>query len=74
MKNFIKSICIGLLFLPLISSQKSIAESNIAEPTVICCLENSWKKCAVVVYFDSDGNQVNFNVANGIEVRCPSYL
>lgn len=69
MKNFIKSVCIGLLFLPVVMSQKSMAE-----PTVICCLENSWKKCAVVVYFDSDGNQVNFNVANGLEVRCPSYM
>lgn len=69
MKNFIKSICFGLLFLPLISSQKSIAG-----PTVICCFENPWIECAVVVYFDSDGNQVDFNVAKGTEVRCPSYM
>jgi hypothetical protein len=25
-------------------------------------------------YFDSDGNQVDFNVAKGTEVRCPSYM
>lgn len=69
MKNFINSICFGLLFLPMVMSQESMAE-----PTVICCLENPWIECAVVVYFDSDGNQVDFNVAKGTEVRCPSYM
>ncbi len=69
MKKFIKSICIGLLFLPVIISQKSIAE-----PSIVCCLENPFRDCAVVVTLDSDRKPINFNVAKGTKVRCPSFL
>jgi hypothetical protein len=70
MKNFIKSICIGLLFLPLTTSQASI---GMELPTIVCCLTNPDIICAVVEIRDFPGAEPRRVVVNGVQVPCVSW-